>query len=279
MSNNKSEIAVFNSFRKTLSKYESSVIKLLGDNNISPEQFMVTVENAVRKTPALLKCVPESLYGSILTAAQFGLEPNTPAGLSWIIPYKKGNGANAPVYAEWQIGYQGIVNLLYRNQRIKKVVSEIVYVNDQFDRWMDDDMEWRFKFKPSPDGQRGVRRGVFAVIHVKDSEPLFTYLSTPEIEEIKAKSKSPQMYDPKNDPQGWMWKKAAVKQCAKLAPKGGPRVQDALNIDSMIEAGASVVLDQDGRVIVEKIKENRKVDQRKVNMIFGDVEETHVMED
>jgi recombination protein RecT len=269
------QIANFNSFRKDLSKFEKSVSRLLSKNNVDMDKFMVTVENAIRKTPNLLYCERSSLFASILTAAEFGLEPNTPAGLSWIIPYR--DGQRGAVIATWQIGYQGVVDLLYRNPRVKKVVSELVYTGDLFDRWMDSSMDWQFKFKPAPDGQRGERKGVFAIIHLRDTEPIYVYLSMSELDEIKAKSKNPSMYEQANDPQGWMLKKAAVKQAAKLAPKGGGHVQNALNIDSMIEGGASIILDEAGKVILQKVPE-KQISRDKVNMIFGEVEDTNYEE-
>lgn len=272
------EILPINAFRKDLSKYQETVLKLLKEtNNTTVDKFMVTVENMVRKNDKLLECDQSSLFGSILTAAEFGLEPNTPAGLSWIIPRK--NTRQNKTFAEWQIGYQGICMLLYRNPRIKKIISEMVYSNDIFRHEMGDDMNWHFQFKPGPDNKRGLRRGVFAVIHLEGSEPLFTYMSEGEINEIKAKSQRPQTYEHANDPQGWMWRKAAVKQCAKLAPKGTALAQNAINIDSMIEGGATVVLDEAGKVIMTKPK-SQGVTKDKLNIVFGNdgVDEAQIME-
>jgi phage RecT family recombinase len=262
------QITPFNSFRNDLSKYEKTMVKLLKEtSNVTMEKFMVTVENMVRKNDKLLDADRGSLFASILTAAEFGLEPNTPAGLSWIIP-RKNNKLNK-VFAEWQIGYQGICNLLYRHPRIKKIISELVFTGDVFERAMGDDMNWHFKFEPGPDGERGSRRAVFAVIHLDVGEPLFTYLSAGEINEIKAKSQSPQNYEVSNDPQGWMWKKAAVKQCSKLAPKGSTQAQSAINIDSQIEGGATVILDESGKVILSKPK-YKDLSKDKLNIVFGD---------
>ena len=40
-----------------------------------------------RKNPELGKCTPHSLFGSLLTASQLGLEPG-PLGHAYLIPYK-----------------------------------------------------------------------------------------------------------------------------------------------------------------------------------------------
>ena len=266
MSETPTELTPFYQFRTDLTKYEATVAKLIKETtNMTMEKFMITVENMVRKTPKLLEADQGSLFASILTAAEYGLEPNTPAGLSWIIPRKK----KGTLFAVWQIGYQGVCDLLYRNPRIKKIISEMVYTGDVFERGMGDDMNWHFKFNPGPDGERGQRRGCFAVIHVEGAEPLFSYMSIVEVDEIKAKSEFPSTYDHSNDPQGWMWKKAVVKQCAKLAPKGTTMAQNAINLDSMIEGGATVVLDETGKVILTKPKD-KPVSTEKLNIIFGE---------
>ena len=262
-------VRVFNKFRTDLTKYEKSVLNLLKETNaVTMEKFMVTVENMVRKNDKLLECDRGSLFATILTAAEFGLEPNTPAGLSWIIPYKDGKRGGG-LFAQWQIGYQGVCHLLYRNPRVKKIISELVFTNDVFERKMGDDFNWHFKFQPGPDGNRGSRRAVFAVIHLEGTEPLFTYLSAGEMAEIKSKSKNPGLYEPSADPQGWMWKKAAIKQCAKLAPKESAMAQNAINLDSMIDGGATVVLDEAGKVILSKNK-GQSVTESKLNIVFGE---------
>ena len=265
------EKSPLNIFRAQLSSYENNVVQLLSDNGMNPDKFMIVVENSIRNIPKLLECDRGSLFGCILTSAEFGLEPNTPAQLSWIIPYYDKKAQK--LFAQFQIGYHGIVNLLYRNDRIKKIHCEMVYENDKFDRYMDNTMEWQFRFKPSEDGMRGMRKGVFAIIHLENAEPLFQYMSTQEIGEIQKLSKNPAMYGDAKDPQGWMWKKAVLKQVAKVAPKGGKNnsVSNALNMDSMIEGGATVTLDDTGKVTVHKQKE-RNIEKDKLNIVFGSAE-------
>ena len=262
------EASPFNLFRRQLTKYDNTIIKLCSeDNGLNKEKFMAVAENAVRRNPKLLQADRSSLFGSILTAAEFGLEPNTPAQHSFLIPYW--NADLQLTLVEFQLGYHGIVNLLYRHPRIKKVIAELVYYKDKFRRYMDDTMNWRFEFEPAPDDDRKDRKGVFAVVHLEGAEPAFTYLSAEKIEEIKAKSKSPHTYDPKNDPEGWMWKKAAVRQVSKLIPKGSPAVSNAVNVDSMIEAGATVSLDNNGQVVIHKPKDQGATSKDKLNIVFG----------
>ena len=180
-------------FRSQLSKYESTIVKLVSDNGMSLDKFVAVVENAVRKTPELLNCDRQTLFASILTSAEFGLEPNTPAQHCWIIPYN--NRQKGIKEAQFQFGYHGIVELLYRNARILKIKTEVVYKNDQFDRWMDESMDWKFIFRPK-DEERGDIRGIFAIVNIEGTEPEFKFMSIKELNEIRAKSKKPEMYNP-----------------------------------------------------------------------------------
>jgi len=268
--NNQIAKSELNIFRKDFSHYEKTIVKLLSNNGVRAEKFMTVVENSIRQIPKLLDCERPSLFASILTAAEYGLEPNTPAQLSWIIPYRDNH--SGVTYAQFQLGYHGVVDLLYRNERIKKIVTELVYENDIFERYMDDSLDWKFRYVPK-ETDRGARRGVFCVIHIHGADPLFKYMSKDEIMEIKSKSKSPSTYDEKNDPQGWMWKKAVLKQNAKMAPKNYTNnvVANALNTDSMLEGGATITLDEKGQVKFEKRK-NRSIKKEKLNIVFGSPE-------
>ena len=260
--NKPANVSPMQNFQKTLARYQKPLLNLLDEYKISPEKYMTVIYNAVRKTPKLLEANQNSLFAAILTSAEFGLEPNTPAQYSYIIPY--GNEA------QFQIGYHGIVALLYRNSRVLKIQSELVFMNDEFDYFMDDDMNMKVRFRPYLDGDRGERRGVFCVIHLKDAKPVFQYMNANQVGEIKRLSKSPQTYDAKRDPEGWMWKKAVIKQASKLVPKDYEKVSRAIQMDSAIEGGARLTLDQDGNVVLNHAeREQQHNNTEKLNSIFG----------
>lgn len=56
---------------------------------ISPERFTRMVFTALSNTPALVECTQKSFLAAIMNAAQLGVEPNTPLGQAYLIPYKK----------------------------------------------------------------------------------------------------------------------------------------------------------------------------------------------
>lgn len=55
---------------------------------ITTERFMRMVLSAVNNTPRLAECTPMSFIAAMMNAAQLGLEPNTPLGQAYLIPYK-----------------------------------------------------------------------------------------------------------------------------------------------------------------------------------------------
>ncbi len=254
-------------FRTELKLFQDNIIKLCQDTGMAPEKFMVIVENSVRKNPRLLDADRRSFFASILVAAEFGLEINGPLQQCFIIPYN--DKEKGILEAQFQFGYFGITHLMYRNPVITKVMSECRFSNDHFDRWIGDDMHWKFMFKPAEDNDRGAFMGAFAIVHMKDTEPEFKYMSFAELEAIRAKSKSPHMYDIKNDPQRWMYRKATVRQISKLIPKD-ELFGRAIAYDAAIDGGANLKL-EDGKVTV--INNNKPVDVKptseKLKTIFG----------
>lgn len=55
---------------------------------ITPERFTRMALSALNTTPKLQECSQMSFLGALMNAAQLGLEPNTPLGQAYLIPYK-----------------------------------------------------------------------------------------------------------------------------------------------------------------------------------------------
>ena len=112
-----------------LAKYENIISNLLGNKyGITAEEFIAKTQNAVKKNPDLLKCTPSSIFGSILYFAEIGLPFNSPEGFGYILPYTDRNTLQAtPI-----IGYKGLIEIAYRNDRMKSIRVQAVYENDEF---------------------------------------------------------------------------------------------------------------------------------------------------
>lgn len=55
---------------------------------ITPERFTRMALSALNTTPKLAECSQMSFLGALMNAAQLGLEPNTPLGQAYLIPYR-----------------------------------------------------------------------------------------------------------------------------------------------------------------------------------------------
>ena len=78
---------------------------------LTPERFTRMALSAINNTPALAECTPMSFIAALMNAAQLGLEPNTPLGQAYLIPYKN----KGIMECQFQLGYKGMIDLAYRS--------------------------------------------------------------------------------------------------------------------------------------------------------------------
>lgn len=224
-----------------LKKYENNITQLLSNLNIPPMQFMATVVNQVQKTPKLLDCTKESLFGAIVTCAELGLMPSNQRGEAYLIPYGK--------ECQFQLGYQGFVTLLYRSG-VSSLNSGIIFEKDHYEYELGENP--KLVHRPVI-GERGKPIAAYAIVKIKD-EKIFRLMSESEIMEIKKLSKaSNSSFSPwtKNDPERWMWQKTVIKQLAKTLPKSDVLSQ-AIYVDNVMERGGKFSEEKGKVEIVEE---------------------------
>ena len=68
-------------------KMEGEIAKAL-PSVITPERFTRIVMSALSRNPQLAETTPASFLGAMMTAAQLGVEPNTPLGQAYLIPFR-----------------------------------------------------------------------------------------------------------------------------------------------------------------------------------------------
>lgn len=228
-----------------IKSYEKEIAKAL-PSVITPERFARMATTAVTQNPALSTCTPQSFIGAMLTAAQLGLEPNTPLGQAYLIPY----GSNC----QFQLGYRGLIELAHRSGDIKSIEAHVVYANDDFD--FEFGLEPKLQHKPAKNG-RGDATWVYAVYHTKDNGYGFEVMSVEDINRHKARySKA------KNSPWDTAWdemaKKTVIKKVLKYAPLKTEfvraMVSDETSTDAVIENG-DIELIQGEFTIVEETGE------------------------
>lgn len=212
---------------------------------ITPERFTRLVLTAISTTPRLAQCSRESFFGAIFQAAQLGLEPNTPTGQAYLIPY--GN------QCQFQLGYRGQIQLAYRSGVMRDVSAHVVYENDEFDYELG--LTPKLTHKPKL-GKRGNPIGVYAVYHTKDDGYGLEVLSWDEVMDFaKKKSKASGNGPWKTDPEE-MAKKTVVKRLLKYAPMSADFVramaadETVKNFDPAKDKAADL-LDEEGMVTID----------------------------
>ena len=147
---------------------------------ITPERFTRMVLSAISTNPKLGDCTPNSFLGAMMNAAQLGLEPNTPLGQAYILPYMN----KGVMEAQFQIGYKGLIDLAYRSGEVEVIQSHIVYENDEFD--CEYGLEPKLSHKPAS-SNRGNPIKVYAVFKTKSGGFGFEVMSMDDVREHAAK--------------------------------------------------------------------------------------------
>lgn len=133
---------------------------------------------ALRSTPNLENCDAMSFLGCVMSAAQLGLEPNTPLGFCYLIP-RKSKG-------RWEcslmIGYQGMLDMCRRSGHVSSVYAHVVHEGDDFAYQFG--LTQSLKHVPDQDPKQNAKAThVYAVAKLKDgSEPIFVVLTHREVE-------------------------------------------------------------------------------------------------
>lgn len=220
--------------RKTASEAGSATVKKFFEANkgtlvallprhFDAERMLKLAMGALRTTPKLANASLSSLMGSVVTCAQLGLEPNTPLGHAYLLPFdKREKQGNQWVTTETQvqviIGYKGMLDLARRSGQIVSIAAHEVCENDdfRFAYGLDEELFHRPSMK-----DRGVVTGFYAVAKLVGGGHSFEFMGCTEVNSIRDK--------------------AAEKNRAKKDSSGRPIITGPW-ADNYIEMGRKTVL-------------------------------------
>jgi recombination protein RecT len=94
---------------------------------IEAKQLVRDALTALRQNPELAECDPQSVLGGLMTMAQLGLRVGV-LGHGWLLPFR--DWKTQQKKAQLVIGYQGLVELAYRSNKIKSLAARTVHAND-----------------------------------------------------------------------------------------------------------------------------------------------------
>lgn len=204
------------SMKDWIRRSEKAIAKAL-PSTITAERFTRMATTAVTMNPDLGECTPASFIGAMLQAAALGLEPNTPLGQAYLIPYNRKDKRTGRFYkeAQFQIGYRGLIELAHRSGEFKSIEAHIVYEHDEFEYELG--LEPKLKHRPAMK-DKGEMVWVYAIYKLQSGGYGFEVMSKEDIIKHRDKYSQAKSYSPWVTNFEAMAKKTVIKQALKYAP-------------------------------------------------------------
>lgn len=180
---------------------------------ITPERFTRMALSALNNTPKLAECSQMSFLAALMNAAQLGLEPNTSLGQAYLIPYQN----KGKMECQFQLGFKGMIDLVYRNEKVQTIQAQCVYENDIFEYELG--LNSRLIHKPAL-CNRGKLILVYALFKLDNGGFGFEVMSKEDID-LHAQTYSKgftSQYSPWKSNYDDMAKKTVIKKVLKYAP-------------------------------------------------------------
>lgn len=226
-------------------KKEVSPVKAMGDllkrmhtqiekalpSVITPERFTRIALTAYSRNERLQECTVESFLGSMMQAAQLGVEPNTPLGQAYLIPYRN----KGVMEVQFQLGYRGMIDLAYRSGEVQNIQAHEVYENDTFEYELG--LNPKLRHIPALK-DRGDVILYYAVFKLTNGGVGFEVMSKEDVEAFAKKKSKTYGTGPWQSDFDAMAKKTLVKRLLKFAPLKSDFVR-AVTADETIKSGIS----------------------------------------
>jgi len=199
--------------------------------HIDPERLVRVALTACVQNPALLNCSRESLMQATLQSASLGLMPDGVMGQAYLIPYGE--------KAQFQIGYQGLLELAMRTDRIAAIIADVVHEKDKFEfhRSVAED---HFLHRPyEGDDDPGAPTHVYCIVRRKDGTASVTVLPKAKVErEHRAHSRAS-----KAGPWVSHWEAMARKTAVLVALKfeqKSTELSRAIAVEERVDQGIEI---------------------------------------
>lgn len=159
-----------NDVTSVLDSYRGLISQVL-PKGISPEKIIGTAAYLVANNKDLQKCSANSVVGAVIQASMLGLEPISTLGHCYFVPYKG--------MAQFQIGYQGYIELGRRSGLVKALYAHVVRQGDEFDYHLGTGK--KIVHKPLLEGGGKVTH-VYAVVKYTNGGYDFVVLTSAQVE-------------------------------------------------------------------------------------------------
>lgn len=226
---------------------------------ITADRFTRIALTALSSNPKLMGCDRNSFLGALMNAAQLGLEPNTPLGQAYLIPFK--NNKLGITECQFQIGYKGLLDLAYRSGEVATVQAQVVYENDKFEYELG--LEPKLIHIPA-DGDRGAAVRVYAVFKLKNGGYSFEVMSMDDVKRHAQKYSKAFSYGPWQTNFEEMAKKTVLKKVLKYAPIRSDFIVDAVQKDDTAPKydmdANEFIIDTESGEVMDEIEEESAVE-------------------
>lgn len=226
----KKEVSAVQAMGDLLKRMHTQIEKAL-PSVITPERFTRIALTAYSRNENLQECTAESFLGSMMQAAQLGVEPNTPLGQAYLIPYRN----RGVMEVQFQLGYRGMIDLAYRSGEVQNIQAHEVYENDTFEYELG--LEPKLRHVPALK-DRGDVILYYAVFKLTNGGVGFEVMSKEDVEAFAKKKSKTYGTGPWQSDFDAMAKKTLVKRLLKFAPLKSDFIR-AVTTDETIKSGIS----------------------------------------
>ena len=214
--------------QQVLSDQFKKQLALAVPKHLNADRMARIAATEVRKNKALLNTEPTSFLGSVMQAAQLGLEPGSALGQAYLVPY--GN------QCQLIIGYKGMIDLARRSGQVLSLNAYAVREGDDFNFQLG--LKPDIHHVPSLEADR-IKKPityVYAVATLKGGGYQFEVMSRAEVEAVRAKAKSKNIWNTYFEE---MAKKTVIRRLFKYLPVSIEALE-ITNADAKREAGEKV---------------------------------------
>lgn len=214
--------------QQVLSDQFKKQLALAVPKHLNADRMARIAATEVRKNKTLLNTEPTSFLGSVMQAAQLGLEPGSALGQAYLVPY--GN------QCQLIIGYKGMIDLARRSGQVLSLNAYAVREGDDFSFQLG--LKPDIHHVPSLEADR-IKKPityVYAVATLKGGGYQFEVMSRAEVEAVRAKAKSKNIWNTYFEE---MAKKTVIRRLFKYLPVSIEALE-ITNADAKREAGEKV---------------------------------------
>ncbi len=215
-----------------LTQYKAEIQHAL-PRHVSPDRMLRMAMTSARKNPDLLECSPESFLGAVIQSAQLGLEPDTPMGHAYLLPFN--NTRTGKKEVNFMPGYRGFMELVYRAAAHPILNPVAVYDGDKFE--YERGLTPKLYHAPMPRTDGDSMTHVYVTANFPDGRKEFDVMTRAEVEACRARSKARGFSPWKTDYEA-MAKKTVIRRFVKYLPMSA-ELQTMVGLDDAAESGIS----------------------------------------